>query len=34
MDFLPHVYTDTGLTRSEISWRVSDHYPLWTEFML
>jgi len=34
VDFLPHVYTDTGLTRSEISWRVSDHYPLWTEFVL
>jgi len=28
-DFLPHVYP--GLTRTEVSWRVSDHYPLWVE---
>ena len=34
VDFLPYVYTDTGLTRNEISWRVSDHYPLWAEFVL
>jgi exonuclease III len=32
VDFLPFVYTDTDLTRSEISYRVSDHYPLWVEF--
>ena len=31
-DFLPHVYTDTPLSRSSISYRVSDHYPLWVEF--
>lgn len=30
VDFLPLVYA--GLTRSEISWRISDHYPLWVEF--
>lgn len=30
IDFLPHVYT--GLTKNEVSWRVSDHYPLWAEF--
>ena len=29
-DFVPHVHAD--LTRQEQSWRVSDHYPLWTEF--
>lgn len=29
-DFLPHVFP--GLTRTEVSWRVSDHYPLWVEF--
>lgn len=31
-DFIPHIMT--GLTRTEISWRISDHYPLWTEFQL
>ncbi|EMY33576.1 hypothetical protein D477_014281 [Arthrobacter crystallopoietes BAB-32] len=29
-DFIPHVMT--GLSRNEISWRISDHYPLWAEF--
>jgi hypothetical protein len=33
-DFLPHVYRDTNLSKSSISFRVSDHYPLWTEFKL
>ena len=31
-DFIPHVYR--GLTCSEVSWRISDHYPLWCEFRL
>ncbi len=31
-DFLPHVFP--GLSRTEVSWRISDHYPLWVEFML
>lgn len=31
-DFIPHIMT--GLTKNEISWRVSDHYPLWAEFRL
>ena len=31
-EFLPHVYTDTNLNRSSISFRVSDHLPLWVEF--
>ncbi len=31
-DFLPHIYTDTNLTRRSMSFRVSDHYPLWVEF--
>jgi exonuclease III len=31
-DFLPHIMT--GLTRNEVSWRISDHYPLWTEFRI
>ena len=26
-DFLPYVYSGTGLTRSSISHRISDHYP-------
>lgn len=33
-DFLPYVYLDTDLSKSSISFRVSDHYPLWTEFRL
>ncbi len=31
-DFLPHVYTDAGLSKASISFRMSDHYPLWSEF--
>jgi endonuclease/exonuclease/phosphatase family metal-dependent hydrolase len=31
-DFLPYVYTDTNLNRNSISYRVSDHYPLWARF--
>jgi endonuclease/exonuclease/phosphatase family metal-dependent hydrolase len=31
-DFLPHVYSGAGLTKSSISYRISDHYPLWVEF--
>jgi hypothetical protein len=27
-----HVFP--GMTRSEVSWRISDHYPLWCEFHL
>ncbi len=33
-DFMPFVYTDAGLSRSSISFRVSDHFPLWVEFGL
>ncbi len=33
-DFQPHVYTDTNLTRTSISFRLSDHFPLWVEFGL
>ena len=33
-DFLPYVYTDTNLNRRSISYRISDHYPLWVEFEL
>lgn len=31
-DFLPHVYTTAGLSKTALSHRVSDHYPLWVEF--
>lgn len=34
VDFMPFVYTDQGLSKSSISYRVSDHYPLWAEFAL
>lgn len=33
-DFLPHVYGNTSLTRRSVSFRISDHYPLWSEFEL
>ncbi len=33
-DFLDHVLTDRNLTTNELSWRISDHYPLWAEFSL
>lgn len=32
IDFMPHAFA--GLSRSEVSWRISDHYPLWVEFVL
>jgi exonuclease III len=31
-DFLPFVFA--GKTKTEVSWRISDHYPLWIEFRL
>lgn len=34
VDFLPYAYRETGLTKQAISYRISDHYPLWTEFDL
>lgn len=33
-DFQPHVYTNTNLSRTSISFRISDHFPLWVEFSL
>ena len=33
-DFLPFAYTDTDLSKSSISYRISDHYPLWAEFVI
>jgi len=34
VDFLPYVYTDKNLSRRSISYRVSDHYPLWAKFAI
>lgn len=31
-NFIPHVLRDKGLTTSQLSWRISDHLPLWAEF--
>jgi len=31
-DFLPYAYTGKGLTKTQLSHRISDHYPLWVEF--
>jgi endonuclease/exonuclease/phosphatase family metal-dependent hydrolase len=33
-DFLPYVYRDQGLSKQSISYRLSDHCPLWVEFAL
>ena len=33
-DFQPFVYTNTNLSRTSISHRISDHFPLWLEFAL
>ncbi len=34
VDFLGLVLADLNLTNEELSWRISDHYPLWAEFSL
>jgi len=31
-DFLPYVYSGTGLKKTSVSYRISDHFPLWVEF--
>ena len=33
-NFLPHVLTGSGLDKSQLTWRLSDHYPLWLEFQV
>lgn len=33
-DFVPHVLKNRGLTKQQLSWHISDHYPLWVEFSL
>lgn len=32
VDFLPHTFA--GMSKTSVSWRISDHYPLWVEFHL
>jgi len=34
VDFTPFVYTDQKMTRQSVSFRVSDHFPLWAEFSI
>jgi endonuclease/exonuclease/phosphatase family metal-dependent hydrolase len=31
-DFVPFLYTEAGFTKATLQHRLSDHYPLWTEF--
>src|SRR5918998_3854863 len=31
-DFTEAALTTRGLTKTQLSWRISDHYPLWVEF--
>ena len=31
-DFVDHVLNNRGLTKRQLSWHISDHYPLWAEF--
>ena len=33
-DFIPWVLMSRGLDKGGLSWRISDHYPLWAEFMV
>lgn len=33
LDFLPYVFKTSDLTPSQVSWRISDHLPLWAEFL-
>jgi endonuclease/exonuclease/phosphatase family metal-dependent hydrolase len=31
-DFVEHLYRDLGMSKAQMQYRVSDHYPLWVEF--
>lgn len=33
-DFMPFVFKEKNLSKSSISYRMSDHYPLWVEFSI
>ena len=32
-DFVPLLYKDSQMPRSQVQYRISDHYPLWVEFL-
>jgi endonuclease/exonuclease/phosphatase family metal-dependent hydrolase len=32
-DFVPHLYRDLEISRAQLQYRVSDHYPLWVELV-
>ena len=32
VDFVPHLYSELGMSRASMQHRLSDHYPLWVEF--
>lgn len=34
VDFLPFVYSELDLSKQAVSYRMSDHFPLWVEFSL
>jgi hypothetical protein len=33
-DFLKVALKGRNLPKDQISWRISDHYPLWAEFLI
>ena len=33
-DFVPVTLASLDLSKAQLSWRVSDHYPLWVEFLV
>jgi hypothetical protein len=33
-DFAPLTLSARNLSKSQLSWRISDHYPLWAEFWM
>jgi endonuclease/exonuclease/phosphatase family metal-dependent hydrolase len=33
-DFAPYTLSSRNLSKSQLSWRISDHYPLWAEFWM
>jgi len=33
VDFVPQLYQESQMPRSKVQYRISDHYPLWVEFM-
>lgn len=32
-DFVPHLYQDLAISRAQLQYRLSDHYPLWVEWV-